>query len=57
MKEVAAVLALLEGKGATETTTHVVSLAEEIVQVARHEAELESSWREVLTNTCGARTL
>lgn len=42
-------LALLEGKGATDTSPHILSLANEIMLVAQHEAELEASttWRDV----------
>ena len=49
LKKVASVLALLEGKGATDTTPHILGLANEIVLVAQHEAELEESttWHEV----------
>lgn len=49
LKEVASVLALLEGKGATDTSPHILSLANEIILVAQHEAELEASttWRDV----------
>ncbi|KAK6385665.1 hypothetical protein LTS17_001235 [Exophiala oligosperma] len=48
LKEVASVLALLEGKGATDTSPHILSLANEIILVAQHEAELEASttWRD-----------
>ncbi|KAL6241123.1 hypothetical protein RBB50_012027 [Rhinocladiella similis] len=48
LKEVASVLALLEGKGATDTSPHILSLANEIMLVAQHEAELEASttWRD-----------
>lgn len=54
MKKVASVLALLEGKGATDTTPHILSLANEIVLVAQHEAELEESttWHEVSVLSC-----
>ena len=56
LKEVASVLALLEGKGTTEATPHILSQAKEILQVAEHEAELEVSttWREVYFLNCDA---
>ncbi|RVX66407.1 hypothetical protein B0A52_09637 [Exophiala mesophila] len=51
LKKVASVLALLEGKGATDTTPHILGLANEIVLVAQHEAELEESttWHEAFS--------
>lgn len=54
LKEVASVLALLEGKGTTEATPHILSQANEIMQVAQHEAEVEAStsWREVSRADC-----
>lgn len=45
--EVASVVARLEGRGATESSPHIQSLAEEIVATARHEAAIEASWKEV----------
>jgi Sugar (and other) transporter len=45
--EVAPVLARLEGKGATPTTPSVLAQAKEITEVARYEAEIGSSWKEV----------
>lgn len=52
LKEVATVLALLEGKGATDSTPEIHALANEIMQVAEHEAELEASstWNDVCTS-------
>ncbi|KAJ9610189.1 hypothetical protein H2200_004966 [Cladophialophora chaetospira] len=43
---VASVLALLDGKDVSETAPHIVSKAEEIVSIAQHEAELDTSWRQ-----------
>lgn len=45
--EVANVVARLEGRGATESSPQIQSLAEEIVAIARHEAAIEASWKEV----------
>ncbi len=47
MDTVAKILALLEGKDATPTTSRIVENATEIVDVAEHEAELQISWKEV----------
>lgn len=45
--EVAAVLARLHGKGVTAETPEIQEQASIIVQTAIHEAEIESSWKEV----------
>ena len=57
LKEVGSVLALLEGKGTTESSPGILNQANEIMQVAQHEAELEASttWREVSSLTCGSK--
>lgn len=41
------ILARLEGNGATSNTPHIHSQAVEIAAIARHEAEVEVSWKEV----------
>jgi hypothetical protein len=45
--EVAVVLARLEGRGATPTTPNLLAQAKEIIDVARYEAAIDSSWKEV----------
>lgn len=45
--EVAGVLARLEGKGATATSPHILTVSEEIIAIATHEAAMEASWTEV----------
>lgn len=47
METVAEILAMLEGKNATPTSSEIVRNAMEIVDVAEHEAELQTSWKEV----------
>ncbi|TDZ20178.1 Sugar transporter STL1 [Colletotrichum orbiculare MAFF 240422] len=48
--EVAQVLARLHGKGVTPDSHEIRKEAELIIQTARHEAEIESSWKESFTN-------
>lgn len=45
--EVAVVLARLHGKGVTAETREIQEQASLIIQTAKHEAEVESSWKEV----------
>ena len=47
VEEVAVIVAMLDSKNATVSSPQVVDQANEIVQIARHEAEVESSWSEV----------
>ena len=47
IETVAEILAMLEGKDATSTAPQIVRNAREIVDVAEHEAELQTSWKEV----------
>jgi hypothetical protein len=46
-EEVAEVLARLQGKGATADTPEIREQAAIIIQTAAHEAEVDSSWKEV----------
>jgi hypothetical protein len=48
--EVPLVLARLEVNGATSETPSVKETANNIIRTAKHEAEIESSWKEVSPN-------